>query len=104
MVCNDTDANGRNLIVSISSVPTDGRPYDATCILEAHEHRWLTHQSFVAYRFAELEEAAKLQNGLQLGVIQQEVDMNGQSFLKVVNRMCQSPETPRKIKRYLNCP
>ena len=102
-MCNDTDANGRNLIVSISSVPQHPIPYDATCVLESHEHRWLTHQSFVAYRFAQLVEAAKLQNGLQLGVFSQEVDMNGQSFLKVVNRMCQSPQTPRLIKRYLNC-
>lgn len=104
VVCTDTDAQGKNLIVSICSVPQPPVPYDTTCVFEAHEHRWLTHQSYVAYRYAKIEEAAKLQNGLNQGVFVQEVDMNGQSFLKVVNRMCQSPQTPRLIKRYLNCP
>ena len=104
MVCTDTDAHGKNLIVSICSVPQPPIPYDATCVLEAHEHCWLTHQSYVAYRFAKIEDAATLQNGLKQGVFAREADMNGQSFLKVVTRMCQSPQTPRFIKRYLNCP
>jgi hypothetical protein len=30
-------------------------------------------------------------------------DMNGQTFLRVFNGVCRSPQTPRKVKKYLGC-
>jgi len=101
IVCNDTDADGNNLIVSVS---TYSNPRcDGTCILETHEHDWLRHQSYVFYRKIRIEAADALERGILEGSILQQADMNQQVFLKVINGICRSPQTPRKIKMYFNC-
>lgn len=30
--------------------------------------------------------------------------MNGQSFQKIVNGICRSKQTPKKVKKHLGCP
>lgn len=101
VICNDTDADGRNLLVPITTWANDR--CDGTCRLEAHEHPWLRHSSFILYRKAEVREAEKLEAGIRRGMFVVREPMNGQTFLRVRNGVCASPHTPRKIKRYFGC-
>lgn len=101
VVCTDPDAAKTQLIVSITSWTNN--LCDGTCILQPHEHPWLRHQSYVFYRKARIELATTLENGLRLGIFEQLADMNGQTFLRIRNGVCASPQTPRKIKRYFGC-
>lgn len=101
VVCNDTDADGNNLIVSISTYSNN--LCDATCILEEHEHEWLRHQSYVFYRRARIVSAQALERGVDDHLMEPQADMNMQVFLKVKNGICRSPQTPKKIKTYIGC-
>ncbi|WP_157785520.1 hypothetical protein [Sinorhizobium fredii] len=71
--------------------------------MQAHEHEWLRHQSYVFYRKARIEAASTLDNGLQQGLFEQRGDVNGQTFLRIRNGICLSPQTPRKVKQYIGC-
>lgn len=101
VVCNDTDENGLNLLVSVTSWTND--LCDFTCRLEAHEHPWLTYSSYILYRKAEVREATKLDAGIQQGLFTVQQAMNGQTFLRIRNGVCGSPQTPRRIKNYFGC-
>ena len=102
VVCNDTDLNGFNLIVPVTSWTND--LCDATCRLEAHEHGFLRHSSYVLYRKARIEPAKALEDGLADGTFVADDPVNGQVFLRVRNGVCRSAQTPRKIKVYFGCP
>lgn len=101
VVCNDPDADGNVLIVGICSVTM--APHDTTCILQAHEHDFLRHPSYVLYARADIVSAAVLASGVAKQVIAKHSDMNGQTFLRVKNGVCGSPLTPRRIKNYAGC-
>ncbi len=101
VVCNDTDANGLNLLVSVTSWTND--LCDATCLLKPHEHPWLRHDSYILYRKAEVREASKIDAGIRQGVFTLREPMNGQTFLRVKSGVCSSPHTPRRIKVYFGC-
>lgn len=101
IVCTDPCENGNQVLVSITTWTND--LCDATCILQSYEHPWLTRQSYVFYRKARIEAATTLDSGVEQGIFELREAMNAQSFLRVRNGICASPQTPRKVKRYLGC-
>lgn len=101
IICNDTDENGQNLLVSITSWTND--LCDPTCRLEPHEHPWLRHASYVLYRKAQIRDAEKIESGIKQGLFTVKEAMNAQTFLRIRNGICKSPQTPRKIKNYFSC-
>jgi len=101
VICSDPDANGDVVIVGIASYVND--LCDQTCILEAHEHPWLRHTSFVLYRKAEIVSAAALIARITLGEVVRRDDFGPQTFLRIRNGLCASPQTKRKVKRHLGC-
>ena len=95
------DATGNVVIVSITTYTND--LCDQTCVLQAHEHPWLRHKSFVLYRKAEIISAVALQARIDSGEVAERDDVNPQTFLRIKNGLCNSPQTKRKVKRYLGC-
>lgn len=74
---------------------------DNTCLVEAFEHEWLRHRSYVLYRKSRIEAAADLIiNGERRGLFERRGAMNPQTFLRIRNGIARSPHTPMKIKRY----
>ena len=62
IVCNDTDANGRNLTVSVATYTN--AICDGTTILLKHEHPYLyKEKSYILYRNYEIRVAEKLERG-----------------------------------------
>lgn len=101
VICNDPDKDGNVLIVGVCSVTA--APHDTTCVLQAHEHDFLDHPSYVFYAKAQVVAASALENGVTKKIIAVHSDINGQAFLRVKNGLCRSPLTPRKIKKYAGC-
>lgn len=101
VVCNDPDGEGKVALVSICSVT--GTSHDTTCILQEHEHAFLKHESFVLYARAKIVSESSLTNGVAANLMVIHDDMNGQTFLRVLKGVCRSPQTPRKVKKYLGC-
>lgn len=101
IVCCDPNEDGDVVIVSIASYVN--HLCDGTCILQANDHIWLRHQSYVLYRSAQIIEAEKLENRIADGEILERDDMNAQAFLRVRNGICNSPHTKRKVKKFMGC-
>lgn len=101
VVCSDPCSEGKQVIVSVSTRVNS--LCDPTCVLQPHEHRFLTKESFVFYRKASIESQSALSTGLQRGTFTSHDDMNAQSFLRIVKGICASPQTPRKVKKYIGC-
>jgi hypothetical protein len=47
------------LLVGVSTVPVSA-PYDTTCVLDSVDHPFITHESFVYYKYIRLERANDL--------------------------------------------
>ena len=101
VICNDADDDGNHIIVPISSWVND--LCDATCRLQSHEHDFLTHDSYVLYRKANITAADGLLINVQNGLFAVHDPMNGQTFLKIRNGLCRSIHTPRRVKRSFGC-
>lgn len=102
VVCSEPCGNGKQVLVSIATRVNS--LCDPTCILQPHEHPFLTKESFVLYRKARVEAATALDAGLAQGVFKARDDMNAQTFLRILNGICASLQTPRWIKNYVGCP
>ena len=101
VVCSDPCPEGLQVIAPITSYTND--LCDQTCLLNAHEHRFIRHKSYILYRKSRIEPAIVLAEGVIAGTFRRDVDLNAQTFLRVRNGICKSPQTPRKIKAYLGC-
>lgn len=101
VVCTDPCPDGKQLVVCVASWVND--LCDGTCILQEHEHPFLTHQSYILYREARVEAVADIEKGIDDGRFLPRAAMNAQTFLRVRNGVCRSKHTPRKIKRYFGC-
>ncbi len=101
VICTDPCADGKQLIVPVSSKINDR--CDLTCVLQPHEHSFLKHESFVFYKRARIEAHQALINGVTQNTFIPHDNMNGQTFLRIYNGICRSLETPRKIKLYIKC-
>ena len=102
VICTDSCENGNQVIVSITSYTNE--LCDKTCVLLAHEHAFLLHKSYVFYRKAAVTPTAALVAGVSKNLFTPKADMNAQSFLRIYNGLCVSPQTPRLVKAYLGCP
>lgn len=86
------------LVVSVST--WTNHYCDGSCILEAADHEFLRHKSWVMYRKTRVESAETLDNGVQTGLFKVKPDMSREVFARVCAGILDSPHTPRKMKRY----
>jgi hypothetical protein len=101
IVCSDPCENAMVAVVPLATYTND--LCDQTCLVDAHEHAFVRHKSYVLYRNARTIGCDEVSRGIKAGTLKAHDDMNAQTFLKIRNGMCRSPSTPRKIKTYLNC-
>lgn len=101
IVCCNPNENGDVVIVGITTYTNT--LCDQTCILQPNDHTWLTRESYVLYRNAEVVSGTALQARIDDGEVLERDEMNAQAFLRVRNGVCNSPHTKRKVKRFLGC-
>lgn len=102
VICTDPCDKGLQVIVPICK--RTNHLCDTTCNVQPHEHEFLDVLSFVMYRKADIKEAQFLIDGVTKKLLIPKKNINAQSFLRIKNGICKSKETPRKVKRYLECP
>ena len=100
IVCNDTCGLGCNLLVPVSSF-YDG--CDVTCELNEDDHPFLRHLSYVFYAKAGIYRATQISAGLQTGIVEGMPDLDDAVFQRVALGVCESSDTPRKVKTYFGC-
>lgn len=100
VVCNDTCEHGLNLLVPISSF-FDG--CDTTCELQAGDHEFVTHLSYVFYAKCKLYQSSQLDRGIERQLVLPKHDIDDGIFVRIERGICSSPDTPLKVKQYFGC-
>lgn len=94
VVC--TGPNGppdRRVIVSVSSIRR-GKHFDPACPVAAGEHKGIVHDSYVAYRFADLKSAADIDRFLASGYYIERGKMSEALLSRVLAGFATSDFTP----------
>ena len=100
VVCSDTCPLGGNLIVPVSSF-YDG--CDETCLLDAGDHEFVRHLSFIFYARSKVAMAQRIDELVNQGQVILKPDLTEEVFQRVVEGICRSPDTPLKVRRYYGC-
>ena len=88
------------LIVNISSVPTSGT-YDSACSLNAGEHPFIRHHSYMVYSHAVLWRCPTLINKVGSGEYRTHVDVSEAVMQKIMSGFNASLHTPFKVLRFI---
>lgn len=100
IVCNDTCPLGGNLIVPVSSFY---HGCDNTCELDAGDHEFVRHLSFVFYAESKIVVAARIDELVAQNQIIPKPDVSEVVFQRVIRGICLSSDTPPKVKTYHGC-
>lgn len=103
IVCTDACGDGKHLIVSITG--WTNHLCDGTTRLAPGCHPFVNKHSYIFYRKAQIETAAALSAGVGSGAFILHNDpMDAAIVAAIMKGVCESIHTPRKVKRYANCP
>ncbi|MGM0832251.1 MAG: hypothetical protein ACQEUK_05385 [Pseudomonadota bacterium] len=88
------------LLVNISSV-RPGRRYDRTCLIEAGEHPFIRHQSYVVYGDAVVKSADDISQFVSTGEFSARDPVDEINYQRVLEGFDRSPKVAPKIKRFI---
>ena len=91
------------VMVSVTSL-RHGVPYDSACVLEAGDHSFVQHRSYLAYRYIRLDDSHHVERMVHSGVWKPHDPCPSDLLKRVVAGVCQSRLTPREFKRIFQCP
>ena len=87
------------MLVNLSSV-REGVPYDTTCVLDAGEHEFIRHPSFVFYRNARIEPESHVLQLVEQGLFKPHVAVSAEVLQRIKSGLFASPHTKREFKRF----
>lgn len=102
IVCTDACPEGNHIVVSITGWTND--LCDGTTRLGKDDHPFLYKDSYVLYRKARIEHCSVLTKGVEGGTFEEKDAIDEAWVLKIMVGLCKSKQTPRKVKKYANCP
>ena len=100
-VITDVCADGMHLLVPISSIK-DGIKYDASCVLKAGCHEFITVDSFVNYRMAQTTTADLITKCVKGWVYKKKAPAKQAVLMKVCRGLIASPFTPLRLVKYFD--
>jgi hypothetical protein len=98
-IITDICAEGLHLIVNVTSInPT--MKHDPACKISAGEHPFIKHDSYVLYRLADIQSAARLTRMVDSWVYRRHVDLSEELLTRMRDGVENSLFTPQRIIRY----
>ena len=82
----------------------DGVPHDPACVLEAGEHPFIQHRSYLAYRYMRLDASQHLENMIHRSVWKAHAPCTAALLRRIADGVCRSRLTAREYKRIFHCP
>jgi hypothetical protein len=101
IVCSDACEQGNHILVSITGWTND--LCDPTTKLGVGDHPFLYKDSYVFYRKARIESANVILKGIESGAFETHDPIDDAWVAKILEGLCASIHTPRKVKKYANC-
>lgn len=97
------DGHGHQLhviMVSVTSVKPES-PHDPACIINAGEHPFITHESYVYYREPRIEPVAHVQSMVANSVWRSHEPCSPELLARIRSGLLSSRRVPRHIKKLL---
>jgi hypothetical protein len=89
-------AEKHSLLVGVTSLHAD-LPHDPACLLDAGDHDFIQHKSYVHYARARIELSQGILNGVKKGMLVPKATLEERIFAFVCRGIQQSRFTPPKI-------
>ena len=100
VIATDACSAGQHLLVNFTSIKP-GRKIDNTCIIKAGEHPFVTHDSYVLYRSAQLQPAQRIGRMVDGWMYKTHQPATPQLTDRILSGFETSPFTPRFIEKHL---
>lgn len=88
------------LVVNISSVPAAG-PFDSSCELDAGDHAFVRHQSYLVYSHSVLWRCPTIIDKVDSGEYRTHDDVSDAVMQKIMGGFTTSQRTPFKVLRFI---
>lgn len=96
---NDECPEGDYLLLMVTTVYASRR-HDPACILDAGDHPFLTHESYVVYRLANRSNARHVRRMLEKKVYLTKEDFGGPVFTRIAAGIFASDDCPAWAQKY----
>jgi hypothetical protein len=82
----------------------EGVPYDPACVVEAGEHAFIKHRSYLAYRHMRVDTSTHVEHMVRSGAWTARDPCSPDLLHRIAAGVCLSRLTPREYKRVFECP
>lgn len=100
-IMNDECSAGLCLTIMITSIRA-GKYYDPACVLNAGDHSFIQHPSYLLYRMAETLPANRISRLVSKNYYITKDDFDSVVFARIAEGIRKSEDTPLRIVRYAN--
>ena len=98
-ILTDPDEHDSMLAAMVTSVKP-GRAFDKTCILNVGDHRFIKHESYIAYVIAETPRVMHVHNMIRKNSFICDDDFSQTALERITDGVFDSPETKDRIYNY----
>lgn len=98
-VMNDPCGLSRCLVINVTSIK-DGRYYDAACVLNAGDHPFIKHPSYMLYRLADTVRSDRIGKFVDLNYYLTKQDWHPDVFQRIIDGIRSSDDTSGRIVKY----
>lgn len=95
---NDPDKGGQCLLLMVTTIRK--RRHDPACVIQAGEHEFIRHPSYVLYRTAETALARHITNMIDKKIYVPKADVSQELFEKLANGIFDSDEIRPRVIAY----
>lgn len=99
-IVTDQSSAGQHLLLNFSTIYPE-RFHDPTCVVQAGEHPFLNHPSYVEYRKAEIQRSDRLGKLVDAQYYGLGTPATEELASKMLTGVMISPHTPRHIKAFV---
>lgn len=100
--CEDKISGKEDMIILVNCTSIkEGCDYDSTCVLKAGCHEFITKDSYITYRRAELTSAYFIENGVATGVFSTRNDVTDDLYQAILKGLLESKFISMKNKRFI---
>lgn len=95
-------AGGHPIVVLVNFTSIrDNAPYEDACVVQAGEHPFIRHRSYVTYRYARIESVERIKDLLKKGVFVEKEPCSPELLEKILQGALKSKLISREIKRII---
>jgi hypothetical protein len=96
-IISEEDDDGMHIVVNVTSIDAT-ISYDKTCVLNAGDHEFITHSSYIAYELATEMHKNRIDGNIAKKIFQQKKAATAELISKICEGLKTSPFTKRGVK------